>query len=288
MILIADSGSTKCDWQLIENKKKTLYTHTKGINPFFHDEETIESFIKENEELYSLSSKVEQVFIYCAGGSTSDLKKRVEEGLRRVFINAKLMVDHDLIAAALANYDGKPEISCILGTGSNSISFDGENMIEKVPALAYILGDEGSGSFFGKRLLSDYLYNFLPEEIDHVLRNELKLTKDEILENVYMKPYANVYLASFMKTIYRFKDTEYLQKILVDGMEKFLRIHVMCYDNYKEAPVNFIGSVAYYFQDELKEAACKLGININHINKKPIDGLVNYHLNYYNDKIHSK
>jgi len=287
MILIADSGSTKCDWQAVEDKKKTLYTHTKGINPFFHDEETIESFIKDNSKLYDIADDVSHVYIYCAGGSNNELKKRVEKGLKRVFKNAQLMVDHDLVAAALANYDGNPEISCILGTGSNSISFDGTNMIEKVPALAYILGDEGSGSFFGKRLLSDYLYNFLPKEIDNVLRNELKITKDEILENVYMKPYANVYLASFMQLIHRFKDTEYFHEILVDGMEKFLRIHVMCYDNYKETPVNFIGSVAHYFQDELKEAANKLGIHINNINKKPIDGLVNYHLNYHFDKLQS-
>lgn len=284
MILIADSGSTKCDWQAIEGKEKGLYTHTKGINPFFHDEETIESFVLENNELCDIADSVKEVHIYCAGGSNSDLNKIVANGLAKVFKNAEINVEHDLLGAAYSTYDGKPAITCILGTGSNSIAFDGEKMTEKVPALAYILGDEGSGSYFGKRLLSDYLYHFLPKEIDDVLRYDMKLTKNEILENVYMKPYANVYLASFMKAIHRFKDSEYFHPILIEGMKKFLRIHVMCYENYNEIPVNFIGSVSYFFQDELKEAARELNIEIVSINKKPIDGLVDYHMTYQYDK----
>lgn len=287
MILIADSGSTKCDWQVVKDKKRTLYTTTKGINPFFHNKETIESFIRANKELTELADEVNQVFIYCAGGSNSEMIKIVEGGLKTVFKNADLMVDHDLLGAALSNYNGNPAITCILGTGSNSIAFDGKTMSEKVPALAYILGDEGSGSYFGKRLLSDYLYHFLPVEIDNYLKEELKLTKDEILENVYMKPYANVYLASFMKTIHRFKEHNYVHDFLVEGMYKFLKIHVTCFENHQDMPVNFIGSVAFYFQDELKEAAAKLNINIGNICKKPIDGLVEYHLNHQLDKLHS-
>lgn len=280
MILIADSGSTKCDWQAVVDKKKGLYTHTKGINPFFHDEDTIESFLQENKDLCAIADSVKKVFIYCAGGSNSELNKLVECGLQRVFKNAEINVEHDLLGAAYSTYTGEANITCILGTGSNSVAFDGENMVEEVPALAYILGDEGSGSYFGKRLLSDYLYNFLPKDIDHVLRNELKLTKNSILENVYMKPYANVYLASFMKTIHRFKDSEYFRPILIEGMKKFLEIHVTCYENHTDVPVNFIGSVAYYFQEELRIAAQDLTISIGNICKKPIDGLVEYHLNY--------
>jgi len=287
MILIADSGSTKCDWQVVEDKKKTLYTTTKGINPFFHNEDTIEIFIRDNKELTELAEDVSHVFIYCAGGSNAEMIKIVEGGLKKVFKNASLMVDHDLVGAALSNFNGKPAITCILGTGSNSIAFDGENMTEIVPALAYILGDEGSGSYFGKRLLSDYLYHFLPTEINTYLKDKLKLTKDEILENVYMKPYANVYLASFMKTIHKFKDNSYMHDVLVEGMHKFLRIHVACFENYTEMPVNFIGSVAFHFQDELKEAADKLNIKIGSICKKPIDGLVEYHLKQQLDKLHS-
>jgi len=283
MILIADSGSTKCDWQAVEGSEKTLYTTTKGINPFFHDEKTIESFVRVNDDLIKVSDQVSHVYIYCAGGSNTELNKIVEAGLKRVFSNAKVEVEHDLLGAAYSTYSGTPAITCILGTGSNSIAFDGENIKEMVPALAYILGDEGSGSFFGKRLLSDYLYHSLPHEMDEVLRNEMKITKDDILENVYMKPYANVYLASFMKFIHRFKGSEYMHKILVEGMEKFLKIHVMCYENHKEIPVNVIGSVGFYFQDELRLAAKNLGFEITNICKKPIDGLVKYHIHYKNE-----
>lgn len=281
MILIADSGSTKCDWQAVVDKEKTLYTHTKGINPFFHDEATIESFVHDNADLMKIALAVKEVYIYCAGGSNTELNKIVACGLKRVFVNADINVEHDLLGAAYSTYTGKPAITCILGTGSNSIAFDGKKLEEKVPALAYILGDEGSGSYFGKRLLSDYLYHFLPKEIDDVLSNELHLTKNSILENVYMKPGANVYLASFMKTIHRFKETAYMKPILIEGMKKFLQIHVMCYDYYNDVPVNFIGSVSHYFQDELKAAADDLGIRIGSIYKKPIDGLVAYHLNYH-------
>jgi N-acetylglucosamine kinase-like BadF-type ATPase len=284
MILIADSGSTKCDWQAVKDNQPFLFTNTNGINPFFHDEFTIESFVKENDKLIDIADKVTQVYIYCAGGSNKDLNIRVETGLKRVFKNAEIVVDHDLVGAALSTWNGRPGITGILGTGSNSVYFDGEKMLEEVPALAYILGDEGSGSYFGKKLLADYLYKKLPKEIDDVLRNDIKLTKDEILENVYLKPYANVYLAGFMKLIHQYLHLDYVSDMIAEGMSKFLRIHVMCFENYKEVPVHFIGSVAYFFSDQLRLEADKLGITIGNINKKPIDGLVDYHSKYHFDK----
>lgn len=285
MILIADSGSTKCDWQVVKEKENFLFTHTNGINPFFHNEATIETFIRENPELIKVADQITHIFFYCAGGSNSDLNIQVENGLKRVFSNAEIMVDHDLIGAALSTWDGRPGITCILGTGSNSVYFDGENMSEEVPALAYILGDEGSGSYFGKKLLADYLYNRLPKELDSVMRNDLKVTKNEILENVYMKPYANVYLASFMELIHRFLHLDYISDMIAEGMNRFLRTHVMCFKDYKEIPVHFIGSVAFFFSEQLREEAVKLDINITSINKKPIDGLVDYHIKYHFDKL---
>jgi N-acetylglucosamine kinase-like BadF-type ATPase len=285
MILIADSGSTKCDWQAVKDKQPFLFTHTNGINPFFHDEITIEAFIIENEKLTGIADEVTHIFFYCAGGSNSDLNIRVERGLKKVFKNAEIMVDHDLVGAALSTWNGHPGITCILGTGSNSVYFDGNKMKEEVPALAYILGDEGSGSYFGKKLLADYLYKKLPAEIADVVRYELKLTKNEILDRVYMKPYANVYLAGFMKLIHQFLHLDYVSEMIAEGMNKFLRIHVMCFENYKEVPVHFIGSVAYFFSDQLRLEADKLGITIGNITKKPIDGLVDYHIKYHFDKL---
>jgi glucosamine kinase len=285
MILIADSGSTKCDWQVVKESESFLFTHTNGINPFFHDDVTIEKFIRENEELTNVADQITHIFFYCAGGSNTDLNVQVEKGLKRVFNNAEIMVDHDLVGAALSTWDGHPGITCILGTGSNSVYFDGENMREEVPALAYILGDEGSGSYFGKKLLADYLYNKLPKELDDVMRYELKLTKNEILENVYMKPYANVYLASFMQLIHQFLHLDYVSNMISEGMERFLRTHVMCFNDYKDVPVHFIGSVGFFFSEQLRAEALKLDINISTIDKKPIDGLVDYHIKHHFDKL---
>ena len=285
MILIADSGSTKCDWQAVKDDNPILFTNTNGVNPFFHDKFTIESFVRDNDELLRIADEVSHIYFYCAGGSNSELNIRVEEGLKRVFKNSEVLVDHDLLGAAFSTWNGKPGITCILGTGSNSAYFDGDKLHEEVPALAYILGDEGSGSYFGKKLLADYLYKRLPKEIDNVLRFDLKLTKDEILENVYMKPYANVYLASFMKLIHQFIDTDYVSEMISEGLSRFLKTHVMCFENYKNTPVHFIGSVAYFFSDQLHKEANKLDIKIGNINKKPIDGLVDYHINYQFDKL---
>jgi glucosamine kinase len=282
MIIIADSGSTKCDWQVIQNDQPIAYTHTHGINPFFHSAEVIESFIQSNEELMNIAHHVEKIYFYCAGGSNAELNKEVARGLNRVFKDAHAVVDHDLDGAAYATWNGKPGITCILGTGSNSIYFDGENLREEVPALAYILGDEGSGSYYGKKLLADYLYKRLPQPIHKALRDEMKLTKEIILENVYMKPNANVFLASFMRLIHRFIDQDYVQDMIREGKGRFLDTHVMCYPEAKSVPIHFIGSVAHFFSDILQEEVEKRGLIMGTILKKPIDGLVNYHIHSQN------
>ena len=280
MYLIADSGSTKCDWMLVKDDNTTEAFSTMGFNPFFHNEEVIFKAIFENLALAKYANQVKLVFLYSAGCSSKELKQVVENGLHKVFGKANIYVDHDLVGAAFSTYNGTPGITCILGTGSNSCFFDGDNLTEEVPALGYILGDEGSGSYFGKRLLSDYLYKKLPQEINHLLQDELHLTKKEIFENVYMKPHANVYLASFMKIISQYKELPYVKNIVAAGMNHFLVNHVCCFENYKKVPVHFIGSIAYYFEDILKAEAKKLDITVGNVIKKPIDGLVDYHQKY--------
>ena len=278
MVLIVDSGSTKSDWVLLRNSGERELFKTMGFNPYFHSETIIANAIKQNHELYEYSEGIDQVFYYGAGCSSPDLNSIVHRALKRVFPNADINVDHDLLACAYSTYTGEPAISCILGTGSNSCHFDGENLYEEVPALAYILGDEGSGSYFGKKLLAAYLYKHLPEHIAKDLEEEFQLTKDIIIENVYMMPHANVYLASFMRFIAKHKEDEYIDKMIVDGLEDFMRVHVCCYPDHKEVPVHFIGSIGYFFEDQLRKAADRVGIKIGVLTRKPIDGLVNYHL----------
>lgn len=280
MYLIADSGSTKCDWMLLKDNNETESFSTMGFNPFFHNETIISNAIKDNAALAKYANDVELIFLYSAGCSSKELKLIVERGLLQVFTKANIYVDHDLVGAAFSTYSGTPGITCIMGTGSNSCFFDGDIVTEEVPALGYILGDEGSGSYFGKKLLADYLYKKLPTEINSLLQDELKLTKKEIFENVYMKPHANVYLASFMKIFSTYKENAYVKNTVAAGMKHFLENHVCCFANYKSVPVHFIGSIAFHFEDILKAEAKKLNIEVGNIIKKPIDGLVDYHLKY--------
>lgn len=278
MILIADSGSTKCDWKLLEGETEVGSVSTMGFNPYFHSEAIISATLKVQKLFTDNAERISEVYIYSAGCSSPELNKVLENGLRAVFRKAKIMVDHDVLGAALAACQGEPGIACILGTGSNSCYYNGETIYEEIPSLAYILGDEGSGSWYGKQLLRDYLYK---EPIPRELREELEAQghdKDSIRENIYMQEHANVYLASFMKTISKYRETDYVNEMIHDGMQEFLHRHVCCFKNFKEVPVNFVGSIAYYFQDILKKEAAKLGITIGNVIKKPIDGLVEYHL----------
>ena len=285
MLVIADSGSTKCDWRIIAEDKTYTDCATMGINPYFHNEDIIEEELRGKEKLMKVADKVKALFFYGAGCSSTELKRTAEQGLSRVFPNAEIYVDHDLVAAAFAVYEDDPCIACILGTGSNSCHFDGDIVREEVPALAYILGDEGSGSYFGKKLLADFLYKRLPENIDEALVDKFGLTKDIVIDHVYMKPHANVYLASFMKFITSFKSEPYVQDMIFEGIGRFLDIHVTCYRDFEKVKTHFIGSVAHYHEDILRQAAEIRGVNVGKIVKKPIDGLYDYHIKNYFEHI---
>ena len=287
MLLIIESGSTKSDWVLINNDQRTYFS-TIGLNPYFHDEDAVEAAINANHELAKLGDKINTVHFYGAGCSADHLNAIIKRGIQRVFKHAKIVIDHDLTACAYATYTGEPAISCIIGTGSNSCFFDGQSLSEKVPALGYILGDEGSGTYMGKKLLADYLYKRLPESMNSALRNETGLTKDGIIEHVYKQPNANVYLASFVPFIYKFKEEDYVKQLVVEGFKQFLSIHVCSFDNYKEVPVHFVGSISRLFQKELEEACLFYNVRIGNVVQKPVDGLVNYHLKYVKTELGTK
>jgi glucosamine kinase len=276
MYIIVDSGSTKSDWVVLSNETKQYYS-TMGFNPYFHKSDTIIKAILQVEGLSKLKDEVNFIYYYGAGCSSPELNAVIEHALRAIFTKAVIVVDHDLTACALATYENKPAISCIIGTGSNSCYFDGKTITEEVPALGYILGDEGSGSYFGKQLLASFLYKKLPKNIEDDLINEYELTKDKIIENVYMKPDANVYIASFVKFISRHDQEPFFKEMMYEGFKKFMEIHVCCYGNYREVKTNFIGSIAFIFRNELERAASELGISIGKIIQKPIEGLIDYH-----------
>ena len=180
MVLIVDSGSTKSDWVLVDGNRVVQTFKTMGFNPFFHNETVISNAIKYHEDLYAHAQHISQVFFYGAGCSSEELNGIVERALQSVFRNAAIHVDHDLMACAYATFDGRPAIACILGTGSNAIYIDKDHTYEEVPALAYILGDEGSGSYYGKKLLSAYLYKKLPAHLRDAFIERYDIGKDDI------------------------------------------------------------------------------------------------------------
>jgi len=279
MIVVADSGSTKCDW-IISNGKEDLKTKTMGFNPFFHSTAEIANAIADNSTLCSKSEEIEAVYFYGAGCSSEDRNMIVKKALMNQFPNAEtILVDHDLTAAALATCGDEPGIACILGTGSNSCYFDGQKVTEAVPALGYILGDEGSGSYFGKILLREFLYNRLPSDLQKEFGDEFGLTKERIFTEVYSNEIPNVYLASFMKFVSDRKEHPYMREMIYDGLAFFAYAHIMCFPGYRETPVHVVGSIGYYFQDILEEVADNYRFTLARVEKRPIQNLLTYHLN---------
>ncbi|HBP44420.1 MAG TPA: N-acetylglucosamine kinase [Flavobacteriales bacterium] len=254
--------------------------HTMGFNPYFHDADLVESKMRESEDAVAIAGEVSKVYFYGAGSSSAVLCKIIQSGLNRVFSAANVHVGHDLDAAAYSTYAGEPAITCIIGTGSNSCYFDGDVTSEKVPALAYILGDEASGSWFGKRLLALHLYQKLDPIVEADFVNTFGFSKDDIVNRVYQEPDANVFLASFMTFIARHQEVPQIISLLEEGFQAFVDVHVKCYENYQNVPVHFVGSVAYHFQPVLCHVCEREGIAVGQIIKRPIDGLAEYHLKY--------
>ena len=280
MIFIIESGSTKSDWVLVDNKSKQTFYKTIGFNPYFHSSDVVAAEIRKNKSIMAHVGEVSKIFFYGAGCSSERLNKEIESGLKAVFIEAEVVVDHDLLACAYATYDGEPGISCIIGTGSNSCFFDGAELSEEVPALGYVLGDEGSGSYFGKFLLANFLYHRLPEDILVDFQETYKLSHTEIVSNVYKSDSANVFIASFMPFIVKHKEHEFFKQIIVNGLKTFMEVHVCCYEGYLNTPVHFVGSLSALLENHLRQAADDLGIEIKSIIAKPVDNLVSYHLKY--------
>lgn len=273
--MIADSGSTKCDWRLLDKEGKVVGRFTtQGYNPFFHSVREIFDSLKQQEDLMDHAHDVSDLYFYGAGSSNPKRKEVVDTALRLAFRNADVHTEHDLLGAALATCQGKAGITCILGTGSNAGYFDGEKLDDDIHALGYILGDEGSGSYLGKKLLADFLYGKLPPQMHEKLKDEYQLTKEEIFDFVYRKPHPNVYLASFARFLSSNKENYYIRRLVKQGLLEFLDIHVCRFENYQEVPVHFVGSIAYFFEDVLREVAETKRIQIGTIMKQPVDGLV--------------
>ena len=204
----------------------------------------------------------------------------VETQLQKVFPYAKVTVKEDLTAAAYAAYNGKPAIVCILGTGSNSCYFDGESIRRDLPSLGFLIGDEGSGSALGKHLVRRFFMKKLPQDLHQEFVETYHLTIEDAIKNMYHNPRANAYLAEFNKFVVQRKQHPYFQNMVFDEMKNFFEYQVLPYEEAREAEINFIGSIAYYYEDILRAAAAELNLTVGHIVQKPIESLVEFHKKY--------
>ncbi len=279
MILVADSGSTKCDW-LIVDESEQIIAKTMGFNPFFHPTDLIQSEIEKSETLIKYAPSIKEVYYYGAGCSSPERNLIVERALRNIFTNTdELVVDEDMVGAALAVCGEEEGIACILGTGSNSCYYDGNKTHSEVPALGYIFGDEGSGSYFGKQLLSSYLYNRMPEDLATEFESLYDVSKETVFTHVYHRPHVNVYLASFMRFVSKHEDHPYFEDMIYKGLQHFTDIHIKCFAKHQEVKVHFVGSIAYYFREQLERVCREMSVEIGNIVKKPIFPLADFYMN---------
>ncbi|MGB0973497.1 MAG: N-acetylglucosamine kinase [Flavobacteriaceae bacterium] len=280
MILIADSGSTKTDWILIDEHKDVIcQTTTKGLNPSVFSESDLYKTITSNVEFMKYAERVSKVYFYGAGCGTETPKKLLFDVLEEVFMNAAIVVKEDIYAAAYAVSEAKPGIVCILGTGSNCSYFDGkDNLVSKIPSLGYVLMDDASGNYFGKILLQDYFYKKMPKKLHEKFQKTYNLYPDDVKLNLYKKGNPNSYLASFASFLITHKNEAYCSEIIKKGFSDFIEHQITQYDKVYDLPIHFVGSIAYLLQDELKSALKSFRLNTGNFIQKPINGLVAYHL----------
>ncbi len=277
MILFADSGSTKTSWLLYDDVTASKkYFETLGINPILHHEAQIIQIVEANKALTLNADAITEIKFFGAGCSSLERNKLVEAALSSVFKKSSIIIDHDLKAAAYAICGDEPGIACIMGTGSNSVFYDGQDMIESYAGIGYILGDEASGAYFGKIILRDFLYHLLPEEIEHHLIEAYQLEKNKIFHSVYKEASPNRYLASFAPVLSKFRNTDYAQVILRQGFTEFFDFHISCFENYQEYPIGFVGSIANTFKEELTSVAEDFECNLGRFVKNPIDEIADY------------
>lgn len=277
MILIADSGSSKTDWLLNSPGAETVEYRTDGLNPYFLSEkEIIKKLYDQLQELTSIAGQITEIYFFGAGCSSPDRHEIVSNALSGVFAKAFISVDSDLLGSAYATCGHDKGLCCVLGTGSNISFFDGENIAEGKHGLGYILGDEGSGSWLGKKLVTDYLYNTMPADIHRAFGAAYQIDKATIINKVYRQPSANTYLASFAKFMSEIRDTDYGHKVLTDALSGFMETNIKSYPEYHQYKCHFVGSIAYHFADELKILCVKNHIQTGKIIQKPIHGLLEF------------
>jgi len=274
--LIADSGATKCEWRLVYlGESKTILT--SGISPYFLTEQQIGELLQKDLLPYLDAVTVDEVHFYGTGLGNPKNVEILVKALKMVFSTASIEANTDLLAAARAVCGDQKGIACILGTGANSCYYDGREISKNIASLGYILGDEGSGAHLGKKVLQYYLYNTFDEDLKSRFDAQFVTTYMEILENVYQKSFPNRYLASFAAFLSENRGHYMIENILEDGLNDFFFIHLNKYGESWTSPINFVGGIAFGFQDVIKELCNNYQFQLGNIIKAPMEGLVHFH-----------
>lgn len=281
MKLIVDSGSTKTDWIGVdENDSKVFETQTLGLNPQVLTSNIIKERVINNFELYQSRKKITHLYFYGAGCGTEPPRILIKKVFESIFSNASITIKEDTYAAVYACSDkGEKSIVSIIGTGSNCTYFDGEKIIQKVTSLGYILMDDASGNYFGRQLLRDFYFNKIPKETADKFNNEFDLDAETIKDNLYKQPNPNTYLAKFAKFLINNKDADYCKKLIKKGFNLFIDRQILQFEDAKEIPIHFVGSISFYLKDELINCLIENKLKAGNIIRKPIEGLLKYHQN---------
>jgi glucosamine kinase len=278
MILIADGGSTKTTWCLVDAHSTRSLFHTEGYNPEFIGTAGIIASLHHNLPSTLAPADITEVYYYGASVVTPAQIATVADAMQKVFGHARVFVGHDLLAAARALLGRQPGFAAILGTGTNSCLYDGETIAHNVDSLGYFLGDEGSGAFIGKALLRDYLRGDMPAELEAEFRATYGLERDAIFDRLYNQPFPNRFIASFAKFAYDHQQASYCQELVAEAFDLFFRNIIKKYPGYQAHTFNCVGSVGYSFREALTQAATAHGMQVGKIIRSPIDDLVSYHL----------
>lgn len=278
MILIADSGSTKTSWAILNGEQPIKYVTTRGHNPYYYKgNELYEILQKELMPQLQKAGEIDKVFFYGSGCSSDDNCTRVSNALQPLFKKAIIHVHHDLYGAALALFHREKGIACILGTGSNSCGWDGNKITDNVPSLGYMLADEGSGTTIGKNLLRGLLKGEADRELTEAFYGQYELTFEKTLDLIYKEPDPNRFMASLTKFAGAYITNSWCRKVVKDSLDDFITLNVKLYQGHQELPIAFVGSIAYHFKDILREVCDDHALNMGIVLQNPIEGLVRFH-----------
>ncbi len=273
MLLVADSGSSKADWILTLSDTETIPFRTSGINPFFLSEKDIIKIFQNTPEIQPYTDQVKEIYFFGAGCSSPDRREHISNALSKIFKNAFVSVDIDIIASIYATAGNSKGICCIIGTGSNITYFDGSKIHESKHGLGYILGDEGSGTWLGKQLITSFLYGKMPADLSDSFYKNYKIDKESVIKHVYQQPAPNFYLASFAPFLSEHISHPFIIDIIKRGFNEFIETNIKSYPDYKDQTCHFVGSIAYHFSDILKELCLANEIKVGKILKHPIEEL---------------